>query len=319
MALSTEEVAHLHRQAKRRAERAAAEMSFRDVSSEEYLKKLRAKRRPGRRFEVQDIPAAVEVGEEPLPPSQPQFRRPMGPERQPTHTRTHTRTQSAGAATSPGPQLRAASTPVGRKATLGGPIARNSSAMSHVPPSQRYSSQHSSSQPDLLMRAMQRQSASTPGPTVSSKTPRASSSSSSKPQPPRPRSSLSIFYSRKSVRRVASVASLPSKAVDQDKGSTHHRQAGHIRSKSVHVTAVPSETPARPPGTLSKRGSLRILKDTIRRVASSFELRSVRSENARLGGGDDDDGLKSRSSRSLLLRPSRKLGSQSRLGTVGEE
>lgn len=305
MALSPEEVAHLHRQAKRRAERAAAEMSFRDVSSEEYLKKLRAKRRPGRRFEVQDIPAAVEIGEEPLPPSQPQFRRPMGPERQ----RTHARTQSAGAATTPGPQQRTASTPVGRKATLGGPIARNTSAMPHVP-SQRYSSQHSSSQPDLLMRAMQRQSASTPGPTVSSKTPRASS----KPQPPRPRSSLSIFYSRKSVRRVASVASLPSKAVDQDKSSTH-RQAGHIRSKSVHVTAVPTETPARP-GTLSKRGSLRMLKDKIRRVASSFELRSARSEDTRLDG---DDGLKSRSSRSLLLRPSRKLGSQPRLGTVGEE
>ncbi|GKT55994.1 hypothetical protein ColTof4_11596 [Colletotrichum tofieldiae] len=106
MALSPEEVAHLNRQAKRRAERAAAEMSFRDVTSEEYLKKLRAKRRPGRRFEVEDIPAAVEVGEEPLPPSQPEFRRPMGPERQ----RTHTRTQSAGA-TIPGPQQRAASTP----------------------------------------------------------------------------------------------------------------------------------------------------------------------------------------------------------------
>ncbi|GKT43568.1 uncharacterized protein ColSpa_03749 [Colletotrichum spaethianum] len=85
MALSPEEVAHLNRQAKRRAERAAAEMSFRDVSSEEYLKKLRAKRRPGRRFEVEDIPAAVEIGEEPLSPSQPEFRRPTGPERQRTY------------------------------------------------------------------------------------------------------------------------------------------------------------------------------------------------------------------------------------------
>ncbi|KZL78691.1 hypothetical protein CT0861_10532 [Colletotrichum tofieldiae] len=304
MALSPEEIAHLNRQAKRRAERAAAEMSFRDVTSEEYLKKLRAKRRPGRRFEVEDIPAAVEVGEEPLPPSQPEFRRPMGPERQ----RTHTRTQSAGA-TIPGPQQRAASTPVGRRATLGGPIAKNTSAQAHVPP-QRYSNQHASSQPDLLMRATQRQSVSTTGPTVRSK----ATCSSPKPQPPRPRSSLSMFYSRKSVRRVASVSAIPSKPIDPEMGSTH-QQPSHVRSKSVHATATAQENHVRP-GALSKRGSLRMLKDKIRRVASSFELRSARSEGTGLGG---DDGLKHRSSRSLLLRPSRKLGSQLRLGTVSEE
>ncbi|OHW98684.1 hypothetical protein CSPAE12_02599 [Colletotrichum incanum] len=304
MALSPEEVAHLNRQAKRRAERAAAEMSFRDVSSEEYLKKLRAKRRPGRRFEVEDIPAAVEIGEEPLPSSQPEFRRPMGPERQ----RTHTRTQSASA-TIPGPQQRAASTPVGRRATLGGPVARNTSAKAHVP-SQRYSNQHASSQPDLLMRATQRQSVSTPGPNMSSKT----TCSSPKPQPPRPRSSLSMFYSRKSVRRVASVAAIPSKSIDPGMGSTH-QQPSHIRSKSVHATVNSQDNPVRP-GTLSKRGSLRMLKDKIRRVASSFELRPTRSEGTGLGG---DDGLKHRSSRSLLLRPSRKLGSQLHLGTVSEE
>ncbi|KAK2052984.1 hypothetical protein LY76DRAFT_301074 [Colletotrichum caudatum] len=305
MALSPEEVAHLQRQAKRRAERAAAEMSFRNVSSEDYLKKLRAKRRPGQRFEVGDIPAAVEIGEEPLPPSQPEFRRATAPERQ----RTHTRTQSASA-TVPGPQQRGASTPVGRRATLAGPVARNTPVKPH-PPSQRYSSgQHASSQPDLLMRAMQRQSVSTPGPAMNSKAAR----SSPKPQPPRPRSSLSIFYPRKSVRRAASVAAISSKKVVPETAPAH-RQPGHIRSKSVHATATPSETPARP-GNLTKRGSLRMLKDKIRRVASSFELRSTRTENTGLGNGD---GLKHRSSRSLLLRPSRKLGSQLRLGTVSEE
>ncbi|KAK2039366.1 hypothetical protein LZ31DRAFT_86690 [Colletotrichum somersetense] len=304
MALSPEEVAYLQRQAKRRAERAAAEMSFGNVSSEEYLKKLRAKRRPGRRFEVGNIPAAVEIGEEPLPPSQPEFRRATAPERQ----RTHTRTQSASA-TIPGPQQRGGSTPVGRRATLAGPVARNTPVKSH-PPSQRYSGQHASSQPDLLMRAMQRQSVSTPGPAMNSK----AALSSPKPQPPRPRSSLSIFYPRKSVRRAASVAAISSKKVVSETAPTH-RQPGHIRSKSVHATATPSETPARP-GNLTKRGSLRMLKDKIRRVASSFELRSTRTENAGLG---KDDGLKHRSSRSLLLRPSRKLGSQLRLGTVSEE
>ncbi|KAK1970229.1 hypothetical protein LY78DRAFT_276373 [Colletotrichum sublineola] len=305
MALSPEEVAHLQRQARRRAERAAAEMSFRHVSSDDYLKKLRAKRRPGRRFEVGDIPAAVEIGEEPLPPTQPEFRRPAGPERQ----RTHIRTQSASA-TIPGPQQRAASTPVGRRATLGGPIPTNTPAKAHAPPYQRYSGQHASSQPDLLMRAAQRQSASTPGPAMRSKAAR----SSPKPQPPRPRSSLSIFYPRKSVRRTASVAAISSKKVDPETGPTH-RQSGHARNKSVHAAATPSETPVRP-GNLTKRGSLRMLKDKIRRVASSFELRSTRTENTGLG---NDDGLKHRSSRSLLLRPSRKLGSQLRLGTVSEE
>ncbi|KAK1976036.1 hypothetical protein LZ30DRAFT_604299 [Colletotrichum cereale] len=305
MALSPEEAAHLHRQAKRRAERAAAEMSFRDVSSDDLLKKLRAKRRPGRRSEVGEIPAAVEIGEEPLPPSQPAFRRPTGPERQ----RTHTRTQSAGA-TIPGPQQRAASTPVGRRATLAGPIARSTPVKAHVP-SHRYSGQHASSQPDLLMRATQRQSVSTPGLVMTSKAAR----SSPKPQPPRPRSSLSIFYPRKSVRRVASVASISSKKVDTETGPTH-RHPNHIRSKSVHTTATPSEAPLRPLGTLTKQGSLRMLKDKIRRVASSFELRSTRTESS---GLCSDDGLKHRSSRSLLLRPSRKLGSQLRLGTVSEE
>ncbi|KAK2035539.1 hypothetical protein LX32DRAFT_1883 [Colletotrichum zoysiae] len=303
MALSPEEVAHLQRQAKRRAERAAAEMSFGNVSSEEYLKKLRAKRRPGRRFEVVDIPAAVEIGEEPLPPSQTEFRRATAPERQ----RTHTRTQSASA-TIPGPQHRGASTPVGRRATLTGPVARNTPVKPH-PPSQRYSGQHASSQPDLLMRAMQRQSVSTPGPAMNSKAAR----SSPKPQPPRPRSSLSIFYPRKSVRRAASVATISSKKVVSETAPPH-RQPGQTRSKSVHAPATPSETPARPVN-LMKRGSLRMLKDKIRRVASSFELRSTRTENTGLG---KDDGLKHRSSRSLL-RPSRKLGSQLRLGTVSEE
>ncbi|GJC77332.1 hypothetical protein ColTof4_11597 [Colletotrichum tofieldiae] len=97
-------------------------------------------------------------------------------------------------------------------------------------------------------------------------------------------------------------------------GSTH-QQPSHVRSKSVHATATAQENHVRP-GALSKRGSLRMLKDKIRRVASSFELRSARSEGTGLGG---DDGLKHRSSRSLLLRPSRKLGSQLRLGTVSEE
>ncbi|KAK1998245.1 hypothetical protein LX36DRAFT_43056 [Colletotrichum falcatum] len=304
MALSPEEAAQLQRQAKRRAERAAAEMSFRHVSSDDYLKKLRAKRRPGRRFEVGDIPAAVEIGEEPLPPSQPEFRRPAGPERQ----RTHTRTQSASAAI-PGPQQRMASIPVGRRATLAGPISRNAPVKAHSP-SQRYSRQHASSQPDLLMRATQRQSVSTPGPVMGSKAARASP----KPQPPRPRSSLSIFYPRKSVRRAVSLASISSKKVNSE---TAHapRQTSHLRSKSIHATAMPPETPA-PPGTLTKRGSLRTLKDKIRRVASSFELRPTRAESTGLG---KDDGLKHRSSRSLLLRPSRKLGSQLRLDTVSEE
>ncbi|KAK1579194.1 uncharacterized protein LY79DRAFT_592981 [Colletotrichum navitas] len=305
MALSPEEVAHLQRQARRRAERAAAEMSFRNVSSDDYLMKLRAKRRPGRRHEVGDIVAAVEIGEEPLPPSQPEFRRPTGPERQ----RTHTRTQSASA-TIPGPQQRAASTPVGRRATLAGPISRSAPVKAHAP-SQRYSGQHASSQPDLLMRAAQRQSVSTPGPATGLKAAR----SSPKPRPPRPRSSLSIFYPRKSVRRVASVGAISSKKVDSQTAPTL-RQPVHTRSKSVHATAAPSEPPARPGTTLTKRGSLRMLKDTIRRVASSFELRSTRTENTGLG---NDDGLKHRSSRSLLLRPSRKLGSQLRLGTVSEE
>ncbi|TDZ28549.1 hypothetical protein C8035_v007522 [Colletotrichum spinosum] len=59
MALSSEEFVDLNRQARRRAERAAQTMSSQGVSSEEYLKKLRAKRRPTRRFEVSETPAAA--------------------------------------------------------------------------------------------------------------------------------------------------------------------------------------------------------------------------------------------------------------------
>ncbi|OLN91668.1 hypothetical protein CCHL11_06578 [Colletotrichum chlorophyti] len=108
MALSPEEIADLNRQARRRAERAAEEMSFRGVSSEDYLRRLRAKRRPGRKFEVGDIPAAVEIGEEPLPPG-PEFVRPTAPGRYHSQSQASTKSglHSRGPSTSDRPRAAA--------------------------------------------------------------------------------------------------------------------------------------------------------------------------------------------------------------------
>ncbi|OHF04182.1 hypothetical protein CORC01_00521 [Colletotrichum orchidophilum] len=300
MALSSEEVAHLNRQAKRRAERAAAEMSFRDVNSEEYLKRLRAKRRPGRRFDIEHTPAAVEIGEEPLP-SQPEFRRSTVPEKYRTHTRTKsTPTANTGVLSTSG----------SRRATLASPIARNTSGKALVP-SQRLAAQQTKSQPNLFLQAAQQR----PAPTISHAnlgTTTTVSSLSSQPQ--RSKSSLSMFYPKKHVRRAASVSVLSSRPLGIDPIATAHQPA-HARSQSLG-NAMSVLDPTSQPVALKKRGSLRMLKDKIRRVASSFELRSARSDGP---GLSDGDGLKNRSSRSLLLRTTRRFGSQHRLGTVSEE
>lgn len=305
MALPPEELAHLNRQARRRAERAAEEMSFRDVSSEEYLRRLRARRRPGRPFEVEDIPAAVEIGEEPLDP-QPEYKRPTAPGRQ----RSQSHTVSTGS-TTPGPNPRGLSKSGSRRPVSGGPIPRNPSMKVPVR-SERTSSEGANPQPGRE-RAMHQP----PAPAASSVS---LNSAAALPhtQPQRPRSSLSIFGPKKSVRRAASVAVLSSKQgfVDAEMASTTH-QASHVRSRSLHVPSNVSD-PSLRPGTLSKRSSLRSLKDTIRRVASSLELRSLRRDNSDLAG--DITTLKHRkSSKSLLSRSSRRVAPQQRLGTVSEE
>ncbi|KXH61698.1 hypothetical protein CSAL01_12905 [Colletotrichum salicis] len=300
MALSSEEAAHLHRQAKRRAERAAAEMNFREVTSEEYLKKLRAKRRPGRRFEIDNTPAAVEIGEEPLP-SQPEFKLSTGPDRQ----RTHARTKSTPTANTNG-----LSTSGSRRTTLGSPIARNTSGKAMVP-TQRLAAQQTKSQPNLFLQAAQQRT----NPAITHAnlgTTTTVSSLSSQPQ--RSKSSMSMFYPKKHVRRAASVSVLSSKPLELDPIATAH-QTGHARSQSLgNALSVLDTTPQ--PVALKKRGSLRMLKDKLRRVASSFELRSARSDGS---GLSDDDSLKNRSSKSLLLRTRNRFGSQHRLGTVSEE
>lgn len=300
MALSSEEAAHLNRQAKRRAERAAAEMNFREVTSEEYLKKLRAKRRPGRRFEIDNTPAAVEIGEEPLPPQR-EFKLSTSSDRQ----RTHARTKSTPTANTNG-----LSTSGSRRTTLGGPIARNTLGKASVP-SQRLAAQQTKSQPNLFLQAAQQRT----NPAITHAnlgTTTTVSSLSSQPQ--RSKSSLSMFYRKKHVRRAASVSVLSSKPLELDPIATAH-QSGHARSQSLGNALSVVET-APQPVALKKRGSLRMLKDKIRRVASSFELRSARSDGS---GSSDDDGLKSRSSKSLLLRTRNRFGSQHRLGTVSEE
>ncbi|KAK0380010.1 hypothetical protein CMEL01_12325 [Colletotrichum melonis] len=299
MALSSEEAAHLHRQAKRRAERAAAEMNFREVTSEEYLKKLRAKRRPGRRFEIDDTPAAVEIGEEPLHPQR-EFKLSTGSERQ----RTHTRTKSTPTANTNG--LSSGS----RRTTLGGPIARNTLGKASVP-SQRLAAQQTKSQPNLFLQAAQQRT----NPAIThANLGTITTVSSLSAQPQRSKSSLSMFYPKKHVRRAASVSVLSSKPLELDPIATAHH-SGHARSQSLgNALSVVDTAPQ--PVALKKRGSLRMLKDKIRRVASSFELRSTRSDGS---GSSDDDGLKSRSSKSLLLRTKTRFGSQHRLGTVSEE
>lgn len=305
MALTPEQAAHINRQARRRAERAAAEMSFRNVSSEDYLRKLRAKRRPSRPFEIGEIPAAIEIeDDEPVAP--------------PYRTRSSTAARPAAARPAPQPQPRAAATSGSirghskqhRAPTVERPRdARKSpqptrsstrlSVRSPAPPRERTRSQND------LLKTTQQTSTTTLG---SIKSRRRSILSAS-------RLSFRAKTPSKPLRRAASAAEMLSKTKPTKAESLRpNKSMKHTRSQSDQSPITSSEL-ASPKVGLTKRGSLRSLKDKIRRVASAFELRSDKAE------GEEGKGvsLKHNNSTRSLLRYSGARLRRRQLDTVDEE
>ncbi|TEA22090.1 hypothetical protein C8034_v006305 [Colletotrichum sidae] len=295
MALSPEEFVDLNRQARRRAERAAQTMSSQGVSSEEYLKKLRAKRRPTRRFEVSETPAAVEIGEEPLPP---------GYDKHVKRSATATRPPARPRESSPTRPTRTPSAPR--------PVPSHAKANPRASPTIRSPSRASlvsrvsfrktpKSQQDLLKTAAK-----------SSTTSLSSAKTIDKPKSTKTPKSA-IPKNKKSIRRAASAAALYSKAHTTDE-KTRNPKTKPSRSRSVQAV-IPPEDPL-PQVTLTKRSSLRSIRDKIRRVASAFELRPGREDDAEKSGGIS---MKHNNSTRSLLRYSATRIRRRRLDTVDEE
>ncbi|KAF6822236.1 hypothetical protein CMUS01_11162 [Colletotrichum musicola] len=299
MALSPEQAAHINRQARRRAERAAAEMSFRNVSSEDYLRKLRAKRRPSRPFEIGEIPAAVEIeDDEPVPPP-----------RQSNRASTASRPALKPRAAATGGSIRGhnktyrAPTPTRtREATKSPKPTRSStrvSVRSPVPSREQTRSQ------DDLLKTTQQSSTTTLG---SIKSRRRSILSPS-------RLSFRSKTPSKPLRRAASAAEISSKTKPAKNETLRpNKSMKHTRSQSTQSPITPSELPG-PKVGLTKRSSLRSLKDKIRRVASAFELRSDKAE----GEGGSGVSLKHNNSTRSLLRYSGTRLRRRQLDTVDEE
>ncbi|KAK1844235.1 hypothetical protein CCHR01_13137 [Colletotrichum chrysophilum] len=292
MPMTPQQTAHLNRQARRRAERAAEEMSFGKVSSEDYLMRLRSRRRPGRPYEVEDIPAAVEIEDDDDAPAVPSCDSKYSSNARwsfPQHREAPPRM----GATAHVPRTLA--TVRARDVSSPSPIARSSTRFSA--PSRGLYSERPKSQHDLLSISQH-----TSVTTLGSGTPSSASQS---------RSTLSLISPNKSVRRAAADAALSTKPDAFENDSSQRR--GHSRSQSTQTVNF-SDGPL-PRGTLQKRSSLRVLKDKIRRVASAFELRSARDDEETSEKLD----LKHNKSTRSLLRYSGTRIRRRRLDTVNEE
>ncbi|KAL0939940.1 uncharacterized protein CTRU02_206550 [Colletotrichum truncatum] len=299
MGLSPEQVAHLNRQARRRAERAAEEMSFNKVSSEDYLKRLRARRRPGRPFEIEDIPAAVEIEDETdIPPLKASHS--PNPRRTPHPPRSTATPKGARGPSAP----RTPSTSKVKETPSSKSTARISTKTSVS--FRGWSRERSKSQHDLLQN-IQRPSTTTLD-SVGIKSTGISATSPS-------RSTTNVSKPNKSIRRVASVSAIPPKSDPSEKENTKpDYKPKHSRSQSSPTAIPPSDAPM-PRGTLTKRSSIRALKDKIRRVASAFELRSTEDDSEPSNGITLQHNKSTRS----LLRYSATRIRRRRLDTVNEE